>query len=80
MIFKGSERIRFLTTINTCMKKRLFNIQIRKLFPDGTLKEVKCSSIKVGDIIKVNHGERVPVDMILVQSTDKTGGTFLKTD
>jgi magnesium-transporting ATPase (P-type) len=36
--------------------------------------------IKVGDIIKVSHSERVPADMILVHSTDKSGGVFIKTD
>jgi phospholipid-translocating ATPase len=36
--------------------------------------------IKVGDIIKVSHGERIPADMIIIHSTDKSGGVFIKTD
>lgn len=47
---------------------------------DGSFKELKCSSIRVGDIIKVNHSERVPCDMILIKTTDKSGGIFIKTD
>ena len=46
----------------------------------GTFKDVQSQNIKVGDIVKVCHSQRVPADMILLKSTDKTGGVFIKTD
>jgi len=36
--------------------------------------------MKVGDIIKVKHNERVPADMVLLYTTDKSGTIFIRTD
>lgn len=36
--------------------------------------------MKVGDIIKVKHGERIPADLILLYTTEKSGSVFIKTD
>ncbi len=42
--------------------------------------KLKCQDIRVGDIIKVQHLERAPADLILLQTTEKAGGVFIKTD
>ena len=36
--------------------------------------------IKVGDIVMVNTGERVPADLVLAYTTDKSSTVFVKTD
>ena len=36
--------------------------------------------MRVGHIIKVNHNERVPADLILLYTTEKSGGVFIRTD
>ena len=36
--------------------------------------------MRVGDIIKVKHNERIPADLILLYTTEKSGTVFLKTD
>jgi phospholipid-translocating ATPase len=34
----------------------------------------------VGDIIKVSHNERVPADLLLVYTTEKSAAVFIRTD
>ena len=46
---------------------------------DGLL-QVRARDIKVGMIIKVNHNERLPADMVLLYTTEKSGSIFLRTD
>lgn len=41
---------------------------------------IKSSNIKVGDIIQLEKNERVPADMILIHTTDKSHTIFLRTD
>ena len=36
--------------------------------------------MKVGDIVKVKQNERIPADMILLYTTEKSGSVFIKTD
>jgi phospholipid-translocating ATPase len=36
--------------------------------------------MKVGDIIKVHQNERIPSDMVLLYTTEKSGSVFLRTD
>lgn len=52
----------------------------QKLNPDQTFKTVFSKDIKVGNIIKVSAGQRIPADMILLHTTEKSGSVFLKTD
>ena len=38
-------------------------------------------SLKVGDIIQINEGERVPADIVLLKTTEKQeGAVFMRTD
>lgn len=56
------------------------NKKYEKLRKDQTFKKVSSSKIKVGDIIKVYQNERIPADMILLQTTEKSGSVFIRTD
>ena len=47
---------------------------------DGTFKKVAAANLKVGDIIKVQKDERVPADMVLLWTTEKSGAVFIRTD
>jgi phospholipid-translocating ATPase len=42
--------------------------------------KVTSADMKVGDIIKVLHNERVPADLLLLFTTEKSGGVFIRTD
>ena len=38
------------------------------------------SHIRVGDVIMMPAGARVPADMVLLRTTDKSGAVFIRTD
>ena len=42
--------------------------------------ECRAEELRVGDIALVQSGERVPADMVLLYTTDKSGTVFIKTD
>jgi len=46
----------------------------------GSPRPVKSRDIKVGDVIKVEKGQRIPVDLMLLRTGDGTGEAFIKTD
>ncbi len=50
-----------------------------KLTPRGRV-SVASSDLKVGDIVYVEKGCRVPADMILLRTTEHTGACFIRTD
>jgi len=58
---------------------RLFHM-CRKLRKDGTFRPTKSADLRVGDIIKVYQNDRVPADMVLLQTTEKAGSVFIRTD
>lgn len=60
--------------------REINNAKYEKLTKSGLFKNVASESIKVGDIIKVKHNERVPADMVLLYTTDKSGAIFIRTD
>jgi phospholipid-translocating ATPase len=41
---------------------------------------VTSAGLKVGDIIKVSHNERVPADLLLLHTTERSGAVFIRTD
>merc|ERR1719410_1459445 len=41
---------------------------------------ISSSEIKVGDIIYVEKGSRVPADMVLLRTTESSGSCFIRTD
>ena len=50
-----------------------------KVTPTGCT-TIKSSQIKVGDIMIVEKNQRVPADMVLLRTTDKSGAVFIRTD
>ena len=46
----------------------------------STFQEQAAENIKVGDVIKIVQGQRVPADGVLLYSTERTGSVFIKTD
>lgn len=47
----------------------------------GVLESIPSSQICVGDILQIERDQRVPADMILLQTSDRsTGTTFIRTD
>eukprot|EP00347_Sterkiella_histriomuscorum_P020592 403337222 len=42
--------------------------------------EVKSCDLRVGDVIYVQSNERVPADLVLLFTTDKSGTVFIRTD
>mmetsp|Transcript_18116 Transcript_18116/g.13162 ORF Transcript_18116/g.13162 Transcript_18116/m.13162 type:complete len:91 (+) Transcript_18116:229-501(+) len=53
---------------------------VKKLQRNGKFSTIASANMKVGDIIKVKQGERIPADLILLYTTDKNGTIFIKTD
>lgn len=52
----------------------------RRLMHNGGLEMVPSSKLKVGDIIIVEKDERVPADLVLLRTSDKSGTVFVRTD
>lgn len=59
--------------------KELNSTRYAKLTQRGRV-SVASSALKVGDIVYVEKGCRVPADMVLLRTTEHTGAMFLKTD
>ncbi|XP_037033899.1 probable phospholipid-transporting ATPase IIA isoform X2 [Bradysia coprophila] len=48
--------------------------------PNQQTESVPSSKLKVGDIIVVEKDERVPADLVLLRTSDKSGAVFVRTD
>eukprot|EP01113_Clastostelium_recurvatum_P029203 TRINITY_DN3524_c0_g1_i3.p1 TRINITY_DN3524_c0_g1~~TRINITY_DN3524_c0_g1_i3.p1 ORF type:complete len:1185 (-),score=348.75 TRINITY_DN3524_c0_g1_i3:5-3115(-) len=46
----------------------------------GGLVPIPSSDIKVGQLIQIETNQRVPCDMILLRTTEKSGASFIRTD
>ena len=44
------------------------------------MQRVKSKDLRVGDIVKIEGGDRVPADLIVLYSDNEQGTLFLKTD
>lgn len=60
--------------------KDINNKRYEKLRKDGSFRKTKSETLKVGDIIKIYQNERVPADLVLLQTTESTGTIFIRTD
>jgi phospholipid-translocating ATPase len=45
----------------------------------GCLRKLPASAIRVGDILRLSRGERVPADCVLLRTSDAEGSAFIKT-
>lgn len=52
----------------------------KQLLPSGEFDRIPSSDIQVGDLIFLDKDQRVPADMILLRTSDKSGSTFIRTD
>lgn len=46
----------------------------------ASTKPVPSSDLRVGDVVVLHSGQRVPADMLLLRTRDGTGSVFIKTD
>lgn len=60
--------------------KEINQKKYEKLDRNGAFVTTSGEKMKVGDIIKVNKDERIPADMILLYTTEKSGTIFIRTD
>lgn len=47
---------------------------------DGSFMSICSQALKVGHIVKVNQNERIPADLLLLFTTEKSGSVFIRTD
>lgn len=52
----------------------------RLISNEKSFEMVPSSKLKVGDMIIVEKDERVPADLILLRTSDKSGSVFVRTD
>ncbi|RCN42770.1 IC domain protein, HAD ATPase, P-type family [Ancylostoma caninum] len=60
--------------------KELNGEKYERLTRDGTRVEVNSSDIEVGDVIIIEKDRRVPADVVLLRTTEKSGACFIRTD
>jgi phospholipid-translocating ATPase len=51
-----------------------------RLTADGEYVPTPASDIKVGHYIRLHTNQRVPTDMVLLRTTEASGGSFIRTD
>ena len=63
-------------------RDKLLNLKTyRKIDPVSKLTaEVRSQDLRVGDVIYVQANERVPADLVLLFTTDRSGTVFIRTD
>jgi len=44
------------------------------------VKTIKSQDIKVGQIMKLKHNQRVPADLLLIKGSERNGSVFIRTD
>jgi phospholipid-translocating ATPase len=69
-----------LGTIGHQRDREVNSQKYKKLIPDQLPQLVPSSKLKVGDIIIVEKDERVPADLVLLRTSDKSGAVFVRTD
>ena len=60
--------------------KEINNKKYNVLDSNGMEVSATCSALRVGNIVRVNQNERIPADLILLYTTERSGGVFIKTD
>ncbi|KAI9561929.1 hypothetical protein GHT06_012891 [Daphnia sinensis] len=56
------------------------NCRLYKKLVSSGFELIPSSKIKVGDLIFIDKDERVPADMVLLRTTEKSGSCFIRTD
>jgi len=66
--------------ISRMKRDRDINLKKHEVIKKGCWKKTTSQSLKVGQLIKVSKDERVPADLILLYTTEKSGTVFIRTD
>lgn len=56
------------------------NEKFQILQANGSLKDTASKNFKVGNIVRIEQGMRVPADLILLKTSSASGNVFIKTD
>ena len=59
--------------------KEVNSSRFAKLTPRGPV-SVSSAELKVGDLVYVEKGSRVPADMVLLRTSEHSGSCFIRTD
>lgn len=66
------------------VNRQLYDRVVLETPPDGyrpfVTEEVPASELRVGDIVMLHKGQRVPADMILLRTNETMGTVFIRTD
>lgn len=62
------------------LRDKEINMALYKKFKGGEFVNVESQNIKVGDIILIEKGQRVPADCLLLKSEEVSGEIFIRTD
>jgi len=62
------------------LKDKEINLALYKKLTDQSYTLVESQSIKAGDIILIEKGQRVPADCLLLKSEELSGEIFIRTD
>eukprot|EP01105_Mastigella_eilhardi_P028715 TRINITY_DN965_c0_g1_i1.p1 TRINITY_DN965_c0_g1~~TRINITY_DN965_c0_g1_i1.p1 ORF type:complete len:1119 (-),score=300.14 TRINITY_DN965_c0_g1_i1:22-3324(-) len=60
--------------------RRANHQKFQRLMLTGEVITVRSSDIRVGHLVIVNTNERVPADLVLLHTSDKSGASFIRTD
>ena len=63
-----------------CRDREVNNTEFKVLQGDGSFRNVQSANLKVGNIIEIQQGQRIPADLILLYTSEKSGSVFIKTD
>jgi phospholipid-translocating ATPase len=60
--------------------KEMNNKKHEILMYSGAVKTISSMNLKVGHIVKVHQNERIPADLLLLYTTERSGSIFIRTD
>lgn len=56
------------------------NSQMYRRMAGGQFESIPSSAIRVGDILMLEKGQRIPADVVLLRAHESSGSVFIKTD
>lgn len=62
------------------LRDKELNSQLYKILTYDGIKMVPSSQLKVSDVIIIEKNQRVPADIVLLKTSEKSGTCFIRTD
>ena len=56
------------------------NSKVYGVVREDELLKVKSKDLKIGDLVVINSGDRIPADLLTLYSDNEQGTLFIKTD